>query len=285
VSRNIKVRVSPQRASPSEGEAVRGIRAKFAVMSGKGGVGKSFITASLALGFAMRGLKVGVLDADIHGPTIPKMLGLVGSSLYYDEDKDVIVPVTGPLGVRVVSMDFLLPSEDEAVVWRGPMVDRAIKDFLGKVDWGNLDVLLIDLPPGTGDAPLTVAQVLADQLTGSIVVTMPNDVSRRIVRKAVMFSRKLRIAISGLVENMCCFQCPENGKTYRIFGELIGEVMAKELNIPYLGMIPLDPRIAESNDAGRPFLIEHRDTEAAKAIMSIVDKLMVMHSLGANSTS
>jgi ATP-binding protein involved in chromosome partitioning len=276
-----KIRVSVQRTAPQsrERDVGRDIGAKFAVMSGKGGVGKSFVTANLALGFAMMGFSVGVLDADVYGPTIPKMLCLVGSNLYYDEDRELIIPVAGPLGLKVVSMDFLLPSEDEAVVWRGPMVDKAIKDFLAGVDWGKLDVLFIDLPPGTGDAPLTVAQVLAEKLTGSIVVTIPNDVSRRIVRKAVSFSRKLKIPVSGIVENMCCFQCPESGRTYSIFGELIGERMAKELNVPYLGMIPLDPRIAESNDAGKPFLVEHRDTEAGKAIMNIVDKLIEMHKL------
>ncbi len=232
-----KIRVSVQKAGPLDtgeiAQAMKSIKTKFAIMSGKGGVGKSFVTASLALGFAMRGYRVGVLDADVYGPTIPKLLGLVGANLYLSEDEKII-PAEGPFGIKVVSMDFLLPTDDTAVIWRGPLVDRAIKDFLGNVRWGELDALFIDLPPGTGDAPLTIAQALANEMTGSIIVTAPSDVSKRIVQKAIDFSRKVKIPITGVIENMCCFYCPESGKTYYIFGKLIGKEMADKYGIPYL---------------------------------------------------
>lgn len=275
-----KVKVSVQKAGPLDtgaiAEAMKHIKTKFAIMSGKGGVGKSFVTASLALGFAMRGYKVGVLDADVYGPTIPKLLGLVGANLYLSEDEKII-PAEGPFGIKVVSMDFLLPTEDTAVIWRGALVDRAIRDFLSSVLWGELDVLFIDLPPGTGDAPLTIAQALANELTGSIIVTAPSDVSKRIVQKALDFSRKVKVSITGVIENMCCFYCPESSKTYYIFGRLIGKEMADKYGVPYLGMIPLDPRIGESNDQGEPFLMKYSTTETAKAIMSIVDTIIAMY--------
>lgn len=275
-----KIRVSVQKAGPLDtGEiahAMRSIKAKFAIMSGKGGVGKSFVTASLALGFAMRGYRVGILDADVYGPTIPKLLGLVGANLYLSEDEKII-PAEGPLGIKVVSMDFLLPTDDTAVIWRGPLVDRAIKDFLGNVRWGELDALFIDLPPGTGDAPLTIAQTLANEMTGSIIVTAPSDVSRRIVQKAIDFSRKVKVPVVGIIENMCCFYCPEANRTYYIFGKLIGKEMADKYGVPYLGMIPLDPRIGESNDLGEPFLMKYSTSDTARAILSIVDTIIAMY--------
>ncbi|MGC8542739.1 MAG: Mrp/NBP35 family ATP-binding protein [Vulcanisaeta sp.] len=275
-----KIRVSVQKAGPLDtgeiAQTMRTIKTKFAIMSGKGGVGKSFVTASLALGFAMRGYRVGILDADVYGPTIPKLLGLVGANLYLSEDEKII-PAEGPFGIKVVSMDFLLPTDDTAVIWRGPLVDRAIKDFLGNVRWGELDALFIDLPPGTGDAPLTIAQALANEMTGSIIVTAPSDVSKRIVQKAIDFSRKVKIPITGVIENMCCFYCPETGKTYYIFGKLIGKEMADKYGIPYLGMIPLDPRIGESNDLGEPFLMKYSTSDTARAILSIVDTIIAMY--------
>lgn len=250
------------------------IKVKLAVMSGKGGVGKSLVTASLAVGFALRGLKVGVLDADIYGPTIPKLLGLVGTQLYYDDKRDMIIPAVGPLNIKVVSIDFLLPSEDTAVIWRGALVTRAIEDFLSKVDWGDLDVMVIDLPPGTGDAPLTVAQALSGQLTGSIIVSAPGDVSGRIVRKAIDFSRKVKVPVIGVIENMCCFICPDTGKVYYLFGEPEGKRIAESANVPFLGEIPLDPRVSEANNAGTPFLLKYPDIEASRRVMAIVDEVM-----------
>ncbi|GGP20132.1 ATP-binding protein [Thermocladium modestius] len=265
---------APSAIKLSKTDSLKKVKMKIAVMSGKGGVGKSFVTMSLAVGFALRGLKVGVLDADIYGPTIPKLLGLTNTSLYLDDKRQVIIPAVGPLGIKVVSMDFLLPSEDTAVVWRGALVAKAVDDFLSNVDWGELDALLIDLPPGTGDAPLTMAQMLSDQMTGSVIVTIPSDVSMRIVKKSIDFSKKLKIPIIGIVENMCCFTCPESGKTYNIFGRGIGEEMAKQEGLQFLGRIPMDPRISEANDAGVPFLLKYPDIEAAQRVLEIVDKIL-----------
>ncbi len=256
-------------------ESVKNIKVKIAVISGKGGVGKSFVSASLAVGFALRGFRVGVIDADVYGPTIPKMLGVARPrEILVDQTVDKIIPPHGPLGIRVMSTDFLLPSEDTPVIWRGPLVARLLEEFFTKVYWGELDFLVIDLPPGTGDEPLTIAQLLAEQLDGTVIVTIPSEISKRIVKKAIEFSRRVEVPILGLVENMSYFYCPKCGERYYIFGKEIGRALAEEAGIPFLGAIPLDPRISEANDAGIPFLLKYPDTEASRAIMEIVDKLL-----------
>ena len=257
-------------------ESVKNVKVKLAVISGKGGVGKSFVSASLAVGFALRGFRVGVIDADVYGPTIPKMLGVARPrEIIVDQTVEKIVPPYGPLGIKVMSTDFLLPSEETPVIWRGPLVARLLQEFFTKVYWGELDFLVIDLPPGTGDEPLTIAQLLApDNLDGTIIVTIPSEVSKRIVRKAIEFARRLEVPILGLVENMSYFYCPKCGERYYIFGREIGKMLAEEAGIPFLGAIPLDPRISEANDAGIPFLLKYPDTEASRAIMEIVDKLI-----------
>lgn len=270
--RRIKVRVN--RPVESEGKLLEGVKLKLMVISGKGGVGKSFVSASLALGFALRGYKSGVLDADVYGPTIPKMLGISAESLRVDEEGKRIIPAIGPAGVRAVSIDFLLPSDEVAVIWRAPLMSQVIMEFLSSVDWGSIDVLVIDLPPGTGDAPLTIAQQLKNSIDGAILVTIPSEISRRIVVKCIDFARKLNIPIAGIVENMCCFYCPDTGKPHYIFGRGIGEKMAREYNVEFLGGIPLDPRVSEANDAGEPPLLKYPTSKTSEAIMSIVDRLI-----------
>ena len=183
---------------------LRGIEYKLMVMSGKGGVGKSFITASLATAYALEGLKVGVLDADIHGPSIPKIFGLQGMGLRATSSG--ISPMSGPLGIKVISMGFLLPDEETPIIWRGPLKTRAIRQFLADVEWGALDVLLVDLPPGTGDEPLSVAQSIKGT-SGAVIVTIPSSLSSLIVKKAVSFALKLGIKVLGVVENMSGFTC------------------------------------------------------------------------------
>ncbi len=257
-------------------ESVKNVKVKIAVISGKGGVGKSFVSASLAVGFALRGFKTGVIDADVYGPTIPKMLGVSRPrEIMVDQTVEKIVPPYGPLGIKVMSTDFLLPSEETPVIWRGPLVARLLQEFFTKVYWGELDFLVIDLPPGTGDEPLTIAQLLApENLDGTVIVTIPSEVSKRIVRKAIEFARRLEVQILGIVENMSYFYCPKCGEKYYIFGRDTGKRLAEEAGIPFLGSIPLDPRISEANDMGVPFLLKYPDSEASKAIMEIVDKLI-----------
>ena len=246
------------------------IRHKIAVISGKGGVGKSFVAANLAVAMALRGRRTGILDADFHGPSIPKILGVRGSTLVGTPAG--VVPVAGPLGVLVVSVDFMLPSEETPLVWRGPLKASVLRELLARVAWGELDYLFIDLPPGTGDEPLSVVQLIRD-LDGALVVTTPSDLSRAIVKKAISFARGVGVPVLGVVENMCGFCCPETGKVYYIFGRGGGRKMAEEMGVDFLGEIPLDPRINEANDRGVPFVLAYPDTEAAKAIIEIAAKM------------
>ncbi|RLE55204.1 MAG: ATP-binding protein [Candidatus Methanomethylicota archaeon] len=244
---------------------------KIVIVSGKGGVGKSSITALLALAAAIKNKRSGILDADIHGPSIPKILGLEGESLRVESNR--ILPVKGPLNVEVVSIQFLLPTEDSPVIWRGPLKGKLIGEFLANVQWNNLNYLFVDLPPGTGDEALSIAQFMRT-VDGAVIVTIPSDLSRIVVKKAVNFCRKLNLPIIGIVENMSGFTCPNCGAFYRIFGEGAGRRIAAEMNIPLLGEIPIDPRLNECNDEGEPYLLKHPDTKTSKALMEMAEKLM-----------
>jgi ATP-binding protein involved in chromosome partitioning len=248
------------------------IKHKVAVISGKGGVGKSTVTVNIAAAFAMHGHvnNVGILDADIHGPSVPKILGLTGQRL--QAGPSGVFPVLGPLGIKVISMDFLLPDENAPVIWRGPLKMTAIRQFLSDIVWGDLDILLIDLPPGTGDEPLSVAQLLPE-IDGVIIVTIPSEVSQIVVKKAATFARRLGMPIIGVVENMSGFVCPNCGVKIDIFQSGGGEKIAEELNIPFLGSIPIDQKICAACDKGAPFIIEHADSLASKAFMEIVRKI------------
>jgi len=246
------------------------VKHKLAVISGKGGVGKTTVAVNLAVALAMRGHEVGILDADINGPCVPKMLGLSGSRLVAGPPG--VFPVVGPLGIRVVSMDFLLPDEETPVIWRGPLKSVAIRQFLADIVWGTLDYLVVDLPPGTGDEPLTIMQLLPD-MDGAIIVTIPSEVSQVVVKKAITFARKLGIPIVGIIENMSGFICPNCGTYVPIFMEGGGEKIAKKMGVPFLGRIPIDPRICEASDAGEPFIVKHKDTPAAKAFLEIAEKI------------
>lgn len=248
------------------------IRHKIAVISGKGGVGKSTVTVNLAMAFAMHGLanSVGIFDADITGPCVPKIIGLHGQRL--QAGPAGIFPAVGPLGIKVVSMDFLLPSEEAPVIWRGPLKMKAISQFLSDIVWGELDFLFIDLPPGTGDEPLSIMQLIPE-MDGVVIVTIPSEVSQIVVKKAVTFSRQLNIPVIGIIENMSGFVCPECGAEVNIFKVGGGEKVAEDLMIPFLGRIPIDPTICEDSDKGVPFIVEHMNSPAAKAFMRIVKKI------------
>ena len=247
------------------------IKHKVAVISGKGGVGKSTVTANLAMAFAMHNKKVGILDADIHGPCIPKMLGLKGQALITGPD-GLIFPVTGKLGVKVVSMDFLLPNDETPVIWRGPLKMRMIQQFLSDVMWGELDYLFVDLPPGTGDEPLSVLQLIPD-MDGVVIVTMPSEVSQAVVKKAISFARQAGVPIIGIVENMSGFVCPDCGAKIDIFRTGGGKRIAEDLSVPYLGTIPIDPRICVESDEGVPFIAGKTKSAATKAFAEIVGKI------------
>ena len=253
-------------------ERMSKVKHKIAVISGKGGVGKSVVTANLAMAFALNGRegRVGILDADIHGPCIPKIIGLKGQRL--QAGPPGIFPAFGPLGIKVVSMDFLLPEQETPVIWRGPLKYHAIRQFLSDIVWGELDYLFIDLPPGTGDESLSVMQLLPD-MDGVVIVTIPSEVSQDVVKKAVSFARQLTTPIIGVIENMSGFICPNCGAEINIFKVGGGEKIASEMNVPFLGRIPIDPKICEDSDEGMPFVVRHRDSAAAKAFAEIVKKI------------
>jgi ATP-binding protein involved in chromosome partitioning len=248
------------------------IKHKIAVISGKGGVGKSTVTANLAMAFAMKGHegKVGVLDADIHGPCIPKMLGLKGQALMGGPG-GIWFPVIGQLGLKVVSMDFLLPNDEAPVIWRGPLKMKIIHQFLADIAWGELDFLFIDLPPGTGDEPLSVVQLIPE-IDGVIIVTMPSEVSQAVVKKAITFSKQLGVPVIGIIENMSGFICPECGAKLDIFKTGGGKKVAEDLSVPYLGKIPIDPAVCVSSDSGTPFVAENK-SPTVKTFTLIVTKI------------
>jgi len=270
IQRRIQIeKIKKIRQQEEEGrKRISNIKYKIAIMSGKGGVGKSFITANLGLALATLGKKVIILDSDVHGPSIPKLLGLHGRSMSVGPNG--LIPLEADLGVKVVSVDFLMPNEESALIWRGPMKTSLIRELLAKVDWGRQDFMLIDLPPGTGDEPLTVVQLIKD-INGSIIVTIPSDLSRIVVKKAITFCRRLKVNIIGVIENMSGFTCPESGKTYYIMGKGAGEKICKEMDVNFLGNIPLDPRISETIDQGKPFLTTYPNIEVSKKIVNIAE--------------
>ena len=217
------------------------------VVSGKGGVGKSFATASLANQLAKKGFRVGILDADITGPSIPKMYGLKGPARMADEENNIL-PLITENGVKVMSINLLLPDEEEPVIWRGPVLANMVKQFWTDVVWGELDYLLVDMPPGTGDVPLTVFQSLP--VDGIYIVSSPQDLVRMIVTKAVRMAEKLNVPILGLIENYSYIACPDCGKRITVFGESHIDEIGQSLGIDVLGKVPIDPDFAAAADRG-----------------------------------
>ena len=246
------------------------IKHKIAVISGKGGVGKSTVTVNLATAFAKSGHTVGILDADIHGPSVPRLLGLTGQEVKVGPPG--AFPVPGPLGIKVISIDFFLPEERTPTIWRGPLKMRAIRQLLTDVVWGELDILFIDLPPGTGDEVLSIAQLLPE-MDGVVIVTMPSELSRAVVRKAITFAERMGMPIVGVVENFSGYVCPSCGEEVDIFQAGSGKRMAEEARVPFLGKIPIDPKVSGASDRGVPFVIEQPDSPASKAFAEIVVKI------------
>ena len=255
---------------PEVKENMRDVKHKIVVLSGKGGVGKTTVATNMAMSFAKRGLKSGVLDVDIYGPNVPKLLGLEGQHPHAENKK--LLPVEGPLGLRVMSMGFLLQHRDDAVAWRGPLVGKAIKQFLSDVKWGELDVIVVDLPPGTGDEILSILQSIPE-IDGVIIVSTPQEVAVLDARRAIRLVEQMGVPILGIIENMSEFVCPHCGESYNLFGEGVTQKAAKEFGVKHLGSLPLDPRIISFSDKGTPFVVEDPESKAAKAFGEVVDQL------------
>ncbi len=249
------------------------IKHKLMVMSGKGGVGKSTVAASLAVTLAQKGYRVGLLDVDLHGPSIPHLLNLKGL-LDIAPDQQKILPKKVMPNLEVVSIECLMADKDQAVIWRGPLKHSAIRQFIGDVEWDELDYLVIDSPPGTGDEPLSVAQLIPD--AQAIIVTTPQEVSLADVRKSITFCRQVQMDIVGLVENMSGFVCPHCGKEVDIFKTGGGEKTAQEKDIPFLGRLPLDPRVVEAGDNGNlvEFFQNNPDSVYVKGFHKVADEVI-----------
>ncbi|MBW1616736.1 MAG: Mrp/NBP35 family ATP-binding protein [Deltaproteobacteria bacterium] len=251
-------------------EALDKIKNKLMIMSGKGGVGKSSVTINLAMALADKGFKVGILDVDIHGPDIPRMLG-IKDMLEMTEDKK-LAPLKYSDNLKAVSIEALSVNKDDAIIWRGPMKYSAINQFLGEVKWGELDYLLIDSPPGTGDEPLTIAQKIND--AQAVIVTTPQEISLADVRKSINFCNTVKMKMLGLVENMSGCVCPHCSETIPLFGTGGGEKTAKDAKINFLGKIPFDSNMVKCGDAGKSFLKEHPNSPMAKAFLETAQKII-----------
>ncbi len=247
------------------------IKNKLLVISGKGGVGKTTVAVNLAYGLAIKGYKIGILDVDIHGPNIAKMLGIEDKKLVTSEfgiEPAMVLPNLKAISLALVGYDV-----EQPVIWRGPLKMVAIKQLLSDVNWGELDYLIIDSPPGTGDEPLSVCQLIPD-LNGAIVVTTPQDVAILDSRKSVLFARQLHVPVLGIIENMSGFTCPHCGKEVDLFGIGGGKKASRDLKVPFLGRIPLEPLMIKSGDSGKPFIQFNKDRIVAKILDEITEKIL-----------
>lgn len=276
-----------EHSQPSDEEAIGKKLARightFVVLSGKGGVGKSTVAVNLAMSLSAQNFRTGILDTDIHGPSVPKLLGLRGEKLQITADG--IVPFNYLNRLKVVSMGLLLDGDDTPVIWRGPMKANVIRQFFGDVAWGDLDYLVVDSPPGTGDEPLSVAQLLSPNKSSAIIVTTPQQVATIDVEKSITFCRQLGLPIAGVIENMSGFLCPHCGHEADIFLQGGGRRLAERFNVPFLGAIPLDPDIVKSGDAEEPYVQYYSATKVAGRFGEIVAQLTPKYALGESEAS
>ena len=268
-----KVPKSPKQVKEEQDASVRNslgrIKNKFIVMSGKGGVGKTSTAVNLSIALARKGFQVGIMDVDLHGPDVPRMLGLEGMPDLNSNRKLIPLRYSDRLGV--ISMESFLPQRDDAIIWRGPLKFSAIRQFIADVEWGDLDFLVIDAPPGTGDEPLTVAQQIPD--AQAIIVTTPQEVALADVRKSISFCRTVKLEIFGLVENMSGLACPHCGEKIDLFGSGGGERTAMDMGIRFLGRIPIDPKMVACGDSGRSFQESYADSPVTHAFSEIADTM------------
>jgi ATP-binding protein involved in chromosome partitioning len=251
-------------------ENLKDVKNIVMVISGKGGVGKSTVASNIALALAGRGQKIGLLDIDIHGPNLPKMLG-VEKERMQSPHANRIEPVRISDNLKLVSTAFLLPGENQAVIWRGPLKMKIIQQFLSDIQWGKLDWLIVDSPPGTGDEPLSMAQLVP--ASSAIIVTTPQEISILDVKKSIDFARKLNLRVLGIVENMSGFKCPHCGKEIPLFKEGGGKKLAQDMGIPFLGAIPIEPEIVEAADKGFLYVEKFPDSPATKALKEIAKRI------------
>jgi ATP-binding protein involved in chromosome partitioning len=248
-------------------ESLGKIKNKILVMSGKGGVGKTSTSVNLAIALAEAGHKVGIMDVDLHGPDVPRMLGIDGTPELTSNQK--LSPLKYSENLKAISIESFTPSKDDAIIWRGPLKYAAIRQFIGDVDWGELDFLVIDSPPGTGDEPLTVAQMISD--AKAIIVTTPQEIALADVRKSINFCKTLKMEIFGLIENMSSMSCPHCGEMIDLFGSGGGERTARETGIRFLGNIPFDPKVVACGDSGACYQEENTTSAVTKAFVSVAE--------------
>ena len=250
-------------------ESLGKIKNKILVMSGKGGVGKTSTSVNISIALADKGYNVGIMDVDLHGPDVPRMLGLEGMPQVNKNKK--LNPISYSETLKAISIESFTPNKDDAIIWRGPLKFSAIKQFIGDIDWGNLDFLIIDAPPGTGDEPLTVAQTISD--AQAIIVTTPQEVALADVRKSINFCKTVKMEIFGLIENMSGFSCPHCGEMIELFGTGGGEKTANQMGIRFLGRIPFDPKMVACGDSGVCYQESHSDSAVTKAFTDVAEAM------------
>ncbi|MBU1248212.1 MAG: Mrp/NBP35 family ATP-binding protein [Proteobacteria bacterium] len=262
----------PSEADQKIEKTLSRIKHKIVVMSGKGGVGKSTVAVNLAAALAMTGKSVGLLDIDVHGPSVPRLLGLQDEKPHMGPD--FMEPIPWGRNLWVMSLGFMLPNKEQAVIWRGPVKIGLIQQFIKDVAWGDLDYLIIDCPPGTGDEPMTALQTVGPEAK-TVIVTTPQGVAVDDVRRSVSFVGEMGNTVLGIVENMSGFACPDCKSVHDIFGSGGGEDLAREMGVPFLGRIPIDPEVARSGDEGFVYVKTEKDSIAAKSMADIVEKILV----------